>query len=51
MQSLNGQYNKTDYGPGVDSASNINEFQECSWGKAHPTLKTDNLTAISDPIV
>jgi hypothetical protein len=32
------------YGPGVDSASNRNEYQEDSWG-------ADNLTAICEPIV
>jgi hypothetical protein len=35
------------YGPGVDSASNRNEYQEDSWG----ARKADNLTAICEPIV
>jgi hypothetical protein len=40
------------YGPGVDSASNRNEYQESSWvGKWRPARKADNLTAISEPIV
>jgi hypothetical protein len=25
------------YGPGVDSSSNRNEYQESSWGKGRPT--------------
>jgi hypothetical protein len=40
------------YGPGVDSASNRNEYQESSWGKGgRPARKADNLTAICEPIV
>jgi hypothetical protein len=40
------------YGPGVDSASNRDEYQESSWGgKDGPTHKADNLTAIWEPIV
>jgi hypothetical protein len=40
------------YGPGVDSASNRNEYQEPSWGsKGRPARKADNLTAICEPIV
>jgi hypothetical protein len=39
------------YGPGVDSASNINEYQEFSWGKGRPAREADNLTAICEPIV
>jgi hypothetical protein len=43
------------YGPGVDWASNINEYQESSWGggggKGRPARKADNLTAICEPIV
>jgi hypothetical protein len=38
------------YGPGVDSASNRNEYQESSWGgggvKGRPARKAGNLTAI-----
>jgi hypothetical protein len=34
------------YGPGVDSASNRNEYQE-----ERPARKADNLTAICEPIV
>jgi hypothetical protein len=35
------------YGPGVDSSSNWNEYQEFSWrGKGWPVRKPDNLTAI-----
>jgi hypothetical protein len=33
------------YGPGVDSASNRNEYQESSWGKGLPARIADNLTA------
>jgi hypothetical protein len=41
------------YGPGVDSASNRNEYQESSWGvkDGRPARKADNLTAICEPIV
>jgi hypothetical protein len=39
------------YGPGVDSASNTNEYQEPSWGKSRPARKADNLTAICESIV
>jgi hypothetical protein len=40
------------YGPGVDSASNRNEYQEPSWGgKERPARKAENLTAICEPIV
>jgi hypothetical protein len=40
------------YGPGFDSASNRNEYQEPSWGgKGRPARKADNLTAICEPIV
>jgi hypothetical protein len=40
------------YGPGVDLASNRNEYQESSWGgKGRPARKTDNLPAICEPIV
>jgi hypothetical protein len=40
------------YGPGVDSASNRNEYQESSWGvKGRPAHKADKLTAICEPIV
>jgi hypothetical protein len=40
------------YGPGVDWASNRNEYQESSWGsKGRPARKADNLTAICEPIV
>jgi hypothetical protein len=39
------------YGPGVDSASNRNEYQEYSGGKGRPARKADNLTAIYEPIV
>jgi hypothetical protein len=39
-------------GPGVDSASNRNQYQESSWGvKVRPERKADNLTAICEPIV
>jgi hypothetical protein len=42
-------------GPGVDLASNRNEYQEYSWnvlrGKGRPALKADNITAIYEPIV
>jgi hypothetical protein len=42
------------YGRGVYSASNSNEYQESSWGggsKARPAHKADSLTAIFEPIV
>jgi hypothetical protein len=41
------------YGPGVDSASNSNEYQESSGGggKGRPARKADNLTAICKPII
>jgi hypothetical protein len=36
----------------VDSASNINEYQESSWGgKGRLARKADNLTANCEPIV
>jgi hypothetical protein len=39
------------YGPGVDSASNRNEYQEPSWGgKGQPARKADNLTAICEQL-
>jgi hypothetical protein len=35
--------------PGVDSASNRNEYQEFFWGcKGRPACKADNLTAICE---
>jgi hypothetical protein len=34
------------YDPGVDSASNRNEYQESSWDKRPPARGADNLTAI-----
>jgi hypothetical protein len=39
------------YGPGVDSACNRNEYQEYSgWGgKGRSARKADNFTAISEP--
>jgi hypothetical protein len=38
------------YGPGVDSASSRNEYQESSWGvKVRPARKVD-LAAICEPI-
>jgi hypothetical protein len=41
------------YGPGVDSDSNRNEYQESSWGVKgyRPGSKTDNLTAVYEPTV
>jgi hypothetical protein len=40
------------YGPGIDSASNRNEYQESSWwAKERQARKVDNLTAICEPIV
>jgi hypothetical protein len=43
------------YGPGVDSASIRNEYQEYSWNvlgsKGRPARKADNLIAIYEPIV
>jgi hypothetical protein len=42
-----------DYAPGVDSASNRDEYQESSWGVkgGRPARKADNLTAICEPKV
>ena len=37
---------RSHYGPGVDSASNINEHQEYFLGKRRPVRKADNLTTI-----
>jgi hypothetical protein len=38
--------------PGVDSASNRNEYQEFFWaGKGRPMRNTDNLTVICGPVV
>jgi hypothetical protein len=42
---------KSHYGPGVESASNRNEYQESFWGKGRPARGDDNLTAISEAIV
>jgi hypothetical protein len=40
------------YGPGVDSASNRNQYSESLWGgKGQPARKADNLTVICEPIV
>jgi hypothetical protein len=39
------------YGPGVDSASVRNEYQEFSWGEGRPAPKANSLTAICEPIV
>jgi hypothetical protein len=39
------------YGPGVDSASNGNEYQESSGGKGQLVHNADNLTAICKSIV
>jgi hypothetical protein len=39
------------YDPGVDWASNRNEYQESSCGKGRPACKADILTAICEPIV
>jgi hypothetical protein len=40
------------YGPGVNSGSNTNEYQESSWReKMQPVRKADNLAAICEPIV
>jgi hypothetical protein len=39
------------HGPGVDSASNRNEYQESFWGKRRPAHKADNLTVICESIV
>jgi hypothetical protein len=40
-----------DYGPGVDPASNRNEYQDSSSGKERLACKADNLTAILEPII
>jgi hypothetical protein len=41
------------YGPGVESASNRNEYQKSFWGVkgGRPARKADNLTALSEPFV
>jgi hypothetical protein len=39
------------YGPGIDSATNRNEYDESSWAKGRPVRKADNLTALCEPIV
>jgi hypothetical protein len=39
------------YGPGVESACNINEYQESSWGLRWPAYKDGNLMAICELIV
>jgi hypothetical protein len=36
------------YGPGVDSASNRNEYQESSWGKQRPACRADKFAAICE---
>jgi hypothetical protein len=41
----------TALGPGVDSASNRNEYKDLRGGKGRPARKADNLTAICEPIV
>jgi hypothetical protein len=47
-----GFYLKFKTGPGVDSASNRNEYQEPSWGgKERPARRAHNLTAICEPNV
>jgi hypothetical protein len=38
------------YGPGIDSASNRNEYQESSWGYRTASCKADNRTAIYELI-
>jgi hypothetical protein len=45
------EINLTPPGPGADSASVKNEYQESSCGKWRPAPKADNLTAICEPIV
>jgi hypothetical protein len=37
--------------PGVDSASNRNEYQESSWGKGQLAREADNLTATCESTV
>jgi hypothetical protein len=39
------------YIPGVDSASNRNEYQTIFLSEARPARKASNFTAICDPIV
>jgi hypothetical protein len=39
------------YGPGIDSASIKNEYQESSLGKKRPASRADNLAAICEPNV
>jgi hypothetical protein len=41
------------YGPGIDSASNSNDYQKYSRGVKGglPARKADNLTTICEPIV
>jgi hypothetical protein len=40
-----------DYGPGVDSTSNRNEYQDLPGGKGRQARGVDNLTAICEPTV
>jgi hypothetical protein len=37
-------------GPGVDSASKINEYQDLLGGKERPVRESDNLSAICEPL-
>jgi hypothetical protein len=46
------KHNQSSNSPGIDSASNRNEYQESFWrGKGRPARKADKLTAICEPIV
>jgi hypothetical protein len=49
--SCTGNNFRPQFGPGDDSASNRNEYQESSWGVMGGRRKADNFTAICDPIV
>jgi hypothetical protein len=51
--SIDLQLFQPQYGPGVDLASNRNEYQKYSWGVkgARPACKADKLTAICEPTV
>jgi hypothetical protein len=39
------------YGPGFDSGSERNEYQDSSWQEREAARKADTLTAICEPIV
>jgi hypothetical protein len=50
MRSLDSFF-RPHYGPGVNSASNRNEYQEYSWGKGRPARRAGNFAVIFEPTV